>query len=119
MAARQGHACRYLRHANTGAMVRIAGRTDACFAPILSLDEAPDHPHNRARDTFITVDGLCQPAPAPRFSRTKPLRPQPPEAQGASTHAALADWGIDHERIERLARSRVIANTGIHNTEGR
>ena len=93
--------------------------TDACFAPVLSLDEAPDHPHNRARDTFITVHGLCQPAPAPRFSRTKPPRPQPPEAAGASTHAALADWGIDRERIERLTRSRVIANTDIHKTEAR
>jgi alpha-methylacyl-CoA racemase len=86
--------------------------TDACFAPVLSLDEAPDHPHNQARDTFITVDGLCQPAPAPRFSRTRPSRPRPPEAPGASTHAVLADWGIDRERIERLARTGVIARTG-------
>jgi alpha-methylacyl-CoA racemase len=87
--------------------------TDACFAPVLSLDEAPDHPHNRARDTFITVDGLRQPAPAPRFSRTKPGLPQPPEAPGVSTHAALLDWGIDQERVERLARSRVIANADV------
>jgi alpha-methylacyl-CoA racemase len=87
--------------------------TDACFAPVLSLDEAPDHPHNRARDTFITVDGLRQPAPAPRFSRTKPRPPQPPEVPGASTHAALLDWGIDRARVERLARSRVIANAAV------
>jgi alpha-methylacyl-CoA racemase len=87
--------------------------TDACFAPVLSLDEAPDHPHNRARGTFITVDGLRQPAPAPRFSRTKPRRPQPAEAPGASTHAALLDWGIDQKRVEQLARSGVIASTDI------
>jgi alpha-methylacyl-CoA racemase len=47
--------------------------TDVCFAPVLSLSEAPQHPHNVARDTFVKVDGVIQPAPAPRFSVTPPL----------------------------------------------
>jgi alpha-methylacyl-CoA racemase len=46
--------------------------TDACLSPVLDLDEAPCHPHNSARHTFLTVDGIVQPAPAPRFSRTVP-----------------------------------------------
>ncbi|GAA0753274.1 CoA transferase [Ideonella azotifigens] len=64
--------------------------TDACFAPVLDWDEAPQHRHNQARQTFVDLDGLTQPAPAPRFSRT-PSRP--PEAPGETTLAeALARW---------------------------
>src|SRR5262249_37448105 len=52
--------------------------TDACFAPVLTTDEAPNHPHNAARRTYIEIDGIVQPAPAPRFSRTIPDLPSPP-----------------------------------------
>jgi alpha-methylacyl-CoA racemase len=65
--------------------------TDACFAPVLDWDEAPAHPHNRARETFITVDGVVQPAPAPRFSRTPAARPTAPAT--ASLAQALSAWG--------------------------
>ena len=68
--------------------------TDICFAPVLSLHEAPQHPHNRARGTYVELAGITQPAPAPRFSRTAPeiLRkaPQP----GADTEEVLKDWGV-------------------------
>jgi alpha-methylacyl-CoA racemase len=52
----------------------LLGECDACFAPVLTMVEAPEHPHNRSRGTFVEIDGLIQPAPAPRFSRT----PAPP-----------------------------------------
>ncbi|SPA39637.1 L-carnitine dehydratase/bile acid-inducible protein F [Cupriavidus taiwanensis] len=67
--------------------------TDVCFAPVLSFAEAPEHPHLKARGTFVEVDGVVQPAPAPRFSRTPsgvPTPPQAPHADGMS--AALAGW---------------------------
>lgn len=65
--------------------------TDACFAPVLDWDEAPQHAHNRARGTFTEVDGVVQPAPAPRFSRSTPTEPAAPQA--ASLDEVLAAWG--------------------------
>ncbi|MGD0421433.1 MAG: CaiB/BaiF CoA-transferase family protein [Xanthobacteraceae bacterium] len=76
--------------------------SDACFAPVLSMAEAPQHPHNVARGSFVEVDGVVQPGPAPRFSRTPSVRPTPPQGQGAGTRSALAAWGIPGERIEAL-----------------
>ena len=70
--------------------------TDACVAEIVPLSEAADHPHLAARGTFVESDGLTQPAPAPRFSRTHAgLGLPPPRAAGAHTREALAAWGID------------------------
>src|SRR5579863_8534851 len=83
--------------------------TDACFAPVLSMAEAPRHPHNVARNAFVEVEGVVQPAPAPRFSRTPSARPNAPQGQGAGTRSALADWGMPHDRIEALLRDSVIA----------
>jgi alpha-methylacyl-CoA racemase len=68
--------------------------TDACVAPVLSLSEAAAHPHLAARDTFIEVGGVTQPAPAPRFSRTVPQRPTPPAPVGADMSDVLRDWMI-------------------------
>ena len=82
--------------------------TDACVAPVLSLAEAPAHPHNRARGSFATVDGVVQPAPAPRFSATPAATPTPPEAAGASTLSALEAWGIAPERIEAISAAGAI-----------
>jgi alpha-methylacyl-CoA racemase len=70
--------------------------SDACVAPVLSLTEAADHPHLAARETFVDVGGVVQPAPAPRFSRTVPPRPAPPPAVGADTADVLRDWGVDN-----------------------
>jgi alpha-methylacyl-CoA racemase len=68
--------------------------TDVCFAPVLSMAEAPTHPHNVARGTFVDVEGLVQPAPAPRFSRTPAAVQGPPGGMGAKTEEILAGWGI-------------------------
>jgi alpha-methylacyl-CoA racemase len=68
--------------------------TDACVAPVLSLTEAPAHPHLAARGTFIEVGGVPQPAPAPRFSRTILQHPAAPPPVGADTATTLRDWGI-------------------------
>jgi alpha-methylacyl-CoA racemase len=74
--------------------------SDACVAPVLSLAESAHHPHMAARDTFIDVDGVTQPAPAPRFSRSVAPTPTPPPAIGADTVDVLRDWGIaDTERL--------------------
>ncbi|PMS36745.1 crotonobetainyl-CoA:carnitine CoA-transferase CaiB-like acyl-CoA transferase [Trinickia symbiotica] len=83
--------------------------TDACFAPVLSWSEAPEHPHLKARGTFIDIDGIVQPAPAPRFSVTVPEKPTAPEAPDAATiDAALAAW-LAPERIGELKEAGTLA----------
>ena len=71
--------------------------TDACYAPVLSMDDAPHHPHMAAREAFVSVDGVVQPAPAPRFSRTPSAIARPPAKTGEHTHEVLRDWGVDPE----------------------
>lgn len=67
--------------------------TDACFAPVLTTDEAPLHPHNKLRGTYVEIDGIVQPAPAPRFSRTVPDVPMPPQPNDPEqAETALAGW---------------------------
>src|SRR5580693_9461025 len=85
--------------------------TDACFAPVLTMAEAPHHPHNVARGSFVEIDGVVQPAPAPRFSRTPAGCPTPPRELGQGTRATLADWGIPPERIATLFASGVVVQT--------
>ncbi|MGZ8292246.1 MAG: CaiB/BaiF CoA transferase family protein [Telluria sp.] len=82
--------------------------TDVCFAPVLDMAEAPAHPHNRARGTFVEVDGVTQPAPAPRFSRTMPETGIAPAAAGTHSAAILRDWGWTPEQVEALAQRSVI-----------
>ncbi|HZC15681.1 MAG TPA: CaiB/BaiF CoA-transferase family protein [Caulobacteraceae bacterium] len=76
--------------------------TDVCFAPVMGLKEAASHPHNAARETFVTIDGVVQPAPAPRFSATPGAIQAPPPAVGADNEAALCDWGFARSAIEAL-----------------
>jgi alpha-methylacyl-CoA racemase len=83
----------------------IMGGTDVCFAPVLDLDEAPGHPHNAARQTFVEVGGVTQPAPAPRFSATPGAIQGPPPKIGAHDQAALSDWGFSQGEIDALARA--------------
>ncbi len=83
-------------------------RLDACASPVLSLEEAPEHPHNRERRTFVTVDGIVQPAPAPRFDRTPSEIRCPPPRRGENTREALGDWGFEPAEIRRLIESRVV-----------
>lgn len=68
--------------------------TDICFAPVLSMAEAPDHPHNKARQTFVEVGGVVQPAPAPRFSATPGAIQGPAPGQGEHNDEILKDWGV-------------------------
>jgi alpha-methylacyl-CoA racemase len=76
--------------------------TDVCYAPVLRMSEAAQHPHNVARNTFVEVAGITQPAPAPRYSRTITNVPTPPAHAGEHTRAVLADWGFDADRIDAL-----------------
>lgn len=76
--------------------------TDVCFAPVLDMNEAIEHPHNKARGTFVHHDGMTQAAPAPRFSRTRPELTTGAREPGADTDTALADWGIDAVTIKEL-----------------
>ena len=82
--------------------------TDACFAPVLSMAEAPLHPHNVSRGTFVTSHGITQPAPAPRFSRTPPHIQGAPPVPGEHTEQALKDWGLDAATVAELRQSGAV-----------
>jgi alpha-methylacyl-CoA racemase len=84
--------------------------SDACFAPVLSLSEAPEHPHNKARATFVEVDGVVQPAPAPRFSRTPGRIQHGPAQTGSKLTEALRDWGLAADEIAELLKSGAVAD---------
>jgi len=83
--------------------------TDVCFAPVLSMDEAPSHPHNVARETFVTRDGIVQPAPAPRFSRTPAALERPPASPGQHTDEVLRDWGFAENEVAALRTAGAVA----------
>ena len=83
--------------------------TDACVAPVLSFAEAPDHPHLQARGTFVEVEGVVQPAPAPRFSRTPGSIQRPPAHPGQHTNEVLADWlGAPDDEVASLRAAGAI-----------
>ncbi len=82
--------------------------SDACFAPVLDWDEAATHPHNQARQTFIRVDDVTQPAPAPRFSRTPAPTPGSVASAGQHTEEILHDWGIDESVIAACCAASAI-----------
>ena len=81
---------------------------EACFAPVLSVDEATKDPHAKAREMFVTVDGVLQPAPAPRFSRTPSHVSRPPPESGRDTREVLAAWGFSTTEIEDLRGHKAI-----------
>ncbi|WP_288251522.1 CaiB/BaiF CoA-transferase family protein [uncultured Hydrogenophaga sp.] len=85
--------------------------SDACFAPVLDMDEAPQHPHNRARGAFVEVAGVNQPAPAPRLSRTPGAIAGPAAHAGQHTRAALAAWGLDLKAVDALLSSGAAAQS--------
>jgi len=82
--------------------------SDVCFAPVLSIFEAPEHPHNKARHSFVEVDGVVQPAPAPRFSRTVPEVAHASPSPGRDSAAVLADGGFTADEIAELQSQGVI-----------
>jgi alpha-methylacyl-CoA racemase len=81
----------------------ILEATDACFSPVLSFAEASGHPHNIARETLVSFEGVTNPAPAPRFSRTPGTLRQPPTPPGADSEAILRDWGVSADDIAQLS----------------
>ena len=83
--------------------------SDACFAPVLSMSEAPEHPHMKARKTFVERDGLIQAAPSPRFSRTPGEIQGPPVNPGEHTREALQAWGVSEQEIDALESAQAIA----------
>jgi alpha-methylacyl-CoA racemase len=84
--------------------------TDVCFAPVLTMSEAKEHPHNVARGTFVEVAGIAQPAPAPRFSRTAAEIQGPPAHVGQHTDEVLSDWlGLDADAVATLRGSGAVA----------
>jgi alpha-methylacyl-CoA racemase len=83
--------------------------SEACVAPVLSPLEAPHHPHNVARETFVEVAGTRQPGPAPRFSRTPSAIASAPEQPGSSTTSALTRWGVDPSRVQSLLAAGALA----------
>ena len=87
---------------------KIMEGSEVCFAPVLSMQEAPNHPHNQQRETFVEVDGVVQPAPAPRFSRTPSAIQRPPAAPGEHTDEALRDWGLSATELSQLHSSGTI-----------
>jgi len=82
--------------------------TDACVAPVLSMREAPLHPHNKARESFVEVGGHVQPGPAPKFSRSRPEVPQPAPRQGQHTDEVLAEAGYDQAQLAALRAEGVL-----------
>jgi alpha-methylacyl-CoA racemase len=82
--------------------------SDSCFAPVLTMSEAREHPHAKARDSYVVIDGVVQPRPAPRFSRTDSGVQRPPEKGAASTDAVLADFGLSADRIAALRESGAV-----------
>ena len=82
--------------------------SDVCFAPVLTFNEAPNHPHNQARGTFVNVEGVPQPNPAPRFSKTPGyVKGAPPEV-GGNTREGLMSWGFQQAEVDELFRTGVV-----------
>jgi alpha-methylacyl-CoA racemase len=82
--------------------------SDACVAPVLTLEEAPEHPHNRSRGAFIELGGVVQPGPAPRFSKSAAADPRPPRNQGSDGEAILSELGFSAGEIAELREARVL-----------
>jgi alpha-methylacyl-CoA racemase len=82
--------------------------SDACVSPVLTMREAAEHPHVRARETLVEAHGVLQPSPSPRFSRTPPALSRPPSNPSADTDDALASWGVSTERIAALRAALAI-----------
>ena len=82
--------------------------TDICFAPVLDLGEAPSHPHNVARETYVNYEGVTQPAPAPRFSRTQSEIQSTAAMVGEHTEQILSDWGFSESEIDKLRVANAI-----------
>jgi alpha-methylacyl-CoA racemase len=106
-ADRQAIADRFATRGRDEWVAQFAGK-DACVAPVFGLGEAPSHPHNLERSTFIDVGGVVQPAPAPRFASTPASSPLPPRAEGADGEAILIQLGLAPAEIADLRDQKVL-----------
>ncbi|KZY54859.1 carnitine dehydratase [Erythrobacter sp. HI0063] len=82
--------------------------TDVCYAPVLTMSEAAEHPHNRAREAFVTIGDHVQPAPAPRYSETRPETPEPAPMPGDDSEGVLKDIGLNADEIARLREAGAV-----------
>ncbi len=89
---------------------QIMQQTDICFAPVLRMSEALRHPHNVHRESFVEIDGIVQPAPAPRFLGTPTQVQRPPARVGEHTGEVLRDWGFSADEIAALHRAGAVAS---------
>jgi len=109
-AAREQLAAVFRRHTRDEWCARLEGEQDICFAPVLDLAEAPQHPHHQARGTFSDDGGVIQPAPAPRFSATPGVIQRPPARPGEHTDEVLAEWlSLDGGALDRLRGQGTVA----------
>jgi len=107
-AALKGRLAETFRGRTRDEWMEIFAGSDACVSPVLSLGEAPGHPHNAARQTFVEVAGVMQNAPAPRFSRTPAAMPRPAAVPGADTVAVLEEAGVDEASLRSLSDRGII-----------
>lgn len=91
----------------------VMAGAEVCFAPVLAMDEVLGDPQNSARDSFLEIDGVVQPAPAPKFSRTIPDVQGPPSRAGEHSREALAAWGMSADEIGDLCKAGVVAQDGV------
>ena len=98
---------RIIRQRDQAQWMEVFEGSDACVAPILSMEEAPAHPHNRARGVFVEQFGMVQPAPAPRFSATPGAIRSPPPRIGQHTRQILLDQGYSNPTVDELLRTGV------------
>jgi alpha-methylacyl-CoA racemase len=101
---------RIFRSKSRAEWTEIMQQTDICFAPVLRMSEAIEHPHNRHRNSFVEIDGTPQPGPAPRFIGTPIQVQRPPARVGEHTEAILKDWGFSAAEIAELHRSGAVAS---------
>lgn len=100
--AMQAQFAAVFRTRTQGEWASLAEGTESCITPVLSMGDAPHHPHLRERGTFVEVDGVAQPAPAPRFSRTPGAIQRPPARPGQHTREVLRDWGLSISELDAL-----------------
>jgi alpha-methylacyl-CoA racemase len=108
---RQAMAAAVRQHTRDEWCQRLEG-SDTCFAPVLSFEEAPLHAHARERGAFVTVAGVVQPAPAPRFDRTPATHPQPAPQVGQHTAQVLQQAGYSAQEVQDLMAAGVAAGPG-------